>query len=97
MTCETNWMQQLWFINNPLAQHISGIIMPIFRSARPYMTAYGFQPLMCWLVSWEAGKQAVCSVQRMLFRALCRAVFLNRRAAASIIPGREIFSWNLSF
>jgi len=32
-----------------------------------------------------------------------RAVFLNRRAAAryralaSIIPGRERFSWNLSF
>ena len=26
-----------------------------------------------------------------------RATFLNRRAAASIIPGRERFSWNLSF
>jgi len=35
--------------------------------------------------------------------ALCRAVFLNCRAAApyralaSFIPGRERFSWNLSF
>jgi len=26
-----------------------------------------------------------------------RAVFLKRRALASIIPGRERFSWNLSF
>jgi len=43
MTCETNWMQQLWFINNQLAQHVSGITMPIFRSARPYITPHGFQ------------------------------------------------------
>jgi len=34
---------KLWFINNPLVQHILGIIMPIFRSARPNVTAYGFQ------------------------------------------------------
>ena len=34
---------KLWFINNPLAQHVSGVIMPIFRSARRYITAYGFQ------------------------------------------------------
>jgi len=47
---------------NPLAQHVSGIIMPIFRSARPYFTAYGFHHVMCWLVSWGAGKQAVCTV-----------------------------------
>jgi len=39
-------MQQLRFINNPLAQHVLGIIMPIFRSARPYITACGFQDLM---------------------------------------------------
>jgi hypothetical protein len=55
-------MQQLWFINNPLAQHVSGIIISIFRSARPYITAYGFQHLMWWLVSWGTGKQAVCTV-----------------------------------
>ena len=36
--------------------------MPIFRSARPYITAYGFQQLMCWMVSWEAGKLDVCTV-----------------------------------
>ena len=36
-------------------------------------------------------------------RSSCKAVFLNRRAVArhramaSIIPGREKFSWNLSF
>jgi len=42
-------MQQLWFINKPLTQHVSGTIVPIFRSGRPYTTAYGFQHLMCWL------------------------------------------------
>ena len=53
------WDQQcsrdnkLWFIVNPLAQHVSVIIMPIFRSVGPYITAYGFQHLMCSLVSWE--------------------------------------------
>jgi len=40
-------MQQLLFINNLLTQHVSGIIMPIFRSAGPNITAYGFQHLMC--------------------------------------------------
>jgi len=50
-------MQQLWFINRPLVQHVSGTIMPIFRSARPYITANGFQHLMCCLESWEAGRQ----------------------------------------
>jgi hypothetical protein len=39
-------MQQSWIINSPLAQHVSGTIMSIFRSARPYVTAYGFQHLM---------------------------------------------------
>jgi len=51
MICETNLMQLLWFINQHLAQHVSGTIMPIFRSARLYMTAYGFQHLVCWLVT----------------------------------------------
>jgi len=32
-----------------MTQHVSGTIMPIFRSARSYITAYGFQHLMCWL------------------------------------------------
>jgi len=50
-------MRQLLFINNLLSQHVSDIIMPIFRSARPYFTAYGFQHLMCWLVSWEAVRE----------------------------------------
>jgi len=36
-------MQQLLFINTPLAQLVSGIIMSIFRSASPYITSYGFQ------------------------------------------------------
>ena len=62
MICETNLMQQLWFSKQPLAQHVSGTIMSFFRSAGPYITAYGFQHLMCWLVSWEASKQALCTV-----------------------------------
>ena len=62
MVCETNVIQQLWFINQPLAQHVSGTIMTIFRSARPCIAAYGFQHLMCWLESWEAGRQVVCTV-----------------------------------
>ena len=36
-------MQQLRFINNTLTQHVSGTIMPIFRSARTYIAAYDFQ------------------------------------------------------
>ena len=62
MICETNLMHQLWFINQHLAQHVSGTIMPLFRSPKPYITAYGFQHLMCWLKSWEAGRQVVCTV-----------------------------------
>ena len=34
-------------LNNILVQRVSGIIMPIFRSVRPYNIAYGFQHLMC--------------------------------------------------
>jgi hypothetical protein len=35
-----------FFINNSLTQHVSGTTMPIFSSARLYIAAYGFQPLM---------------------------------------------------
>jgi hypothetical protein len=51
---------------------------------------FGFQSL------WQGFVQFLCL-------GLLRAVFLNRRAAAryralaSIIPGREKFSWKLSF
>ena len=43
MICETNLIQKLWFINKPLAQHVSGTIMSIFRSARLYNIGYAFQ------------------------------------------------------
>jgi hypothetical protein len=56
-------MQQIRFINDPLTQHVSGTIMPILRSARPYIAAYFFQHLSCWLEPWGAGKQAVCTVE----------------------------------
>ena len=35
----------VWFIDKPITQHVSGTIVPIFRSARLYTTAYGFQHL----------------------------------------------------
>jgi len=40
-------------------------LCPIFRGARPYITAYGFQHLMCSLVSWGAGSRpcALCRVE----------------------------------
>jgi len=34
-------------MNNLLPKHVSGILMPIFRSARQYIIAYGLQHLMC--------------------------------------------------
>ena len=36
-------MQQLWFIDKPMTQHVSGTIVSILRSAKLYITAYGFQ------------------------------------------------------
>jgi len=54
MICETNLMQQLWFINKPLTKHVSGIIMPIFRSSRTYITPCltaskdSNQRIKCW-------------------------------------------------
>ena len=38
-------MQQLWFIDKTITDHISGTVVPIFRSARLYTTACGFQHL----------------------------------------------------
>ena len=37
------------------------------------------------------------SIKVLQNRKLYRAVFLNQRVVTSIIPGREKFSWNLSF
>ena len=45
-----------------MTQHVSGTIVPIFRSARLYTTAYGFQHLKCWQESWHAGRLVVCTV-----------------------------------
>ena len=53
-------MQQLWFINNPMSQYVSGIIVPIFRRASPYITAYGFSAL------WKSVQNKVFSSDRML-------------------------------
>ena len=91
MMCETNYMQQLWFINSPLAQYVSGIIIAIFRSARPYNTAYGFQHLMCWLVSWDAWKQAVCTrctqPASQMLKTICRIYGLALLKMDIMMPG----------
>jgi len=36
-------MQQLWIIDEPIIQHVSDTIVPIFKSASLYTTVYGFQ------------------------------------------------------
>ena len=41
----------VWFINKSLTQHVSGTIVPIFRTARLYTTAYGFQHLIIIVAS----------------------------------------------
>ena len=38
-------MQQVWLIDKPVTQHVSGTIVPIFSSARLYTTAVEKQPL----------------------------------------------------
>jgi hypothetical protein len=57
--CEYTWIGNGKVENNPLAQHVSGIIMPIFRSARPYITAYGSQHLM--LLAGVLGVRKACN------------------------------------
>ena len=62
MICKTNLMQQLWFIDKLMKQYVLGTIVSIFRSAKLYTTAYGFQHLKCWQESWDARRQVVCTV-----------------------------------
>ena len=52
----------------PLAQHISGIIMPIIRSARPYVIAMVFNTI-CSV--WSLGMHAVCIVCSFLLKTIC--------------------------
>jgi len=46
--------------SSPLTQHVWGTTMPIFRSARLYIAAYGFQRLM--LLAGALGSRAEGSV-----------------------------------
>ena len=52
----------LMFFIKLLAQHVSGIIMPIFRRTRLCTTAYGFLHWLCWPWLCGAGTRAVCTV-----------------------------------
>jgi hypothetical protein len=67
MICETNLMQQLWFIKQPLAQHVSGTIMPIFREREAVYYRIWFPALNALagvLGSREAGR--VCCVEAVI-------------------------------
>jgi len=50
----------LTFIVKLLSQHVSGIIMPIFRKTRLCTTAYGVLHWLSWLWLCGAGTRAVC-------------------------------------
>jgi len=52
----TNFMQQLWIIDKPMTQHVSGIIVPIFRSARLYIWFSAFKVLAGVFGCWQAGR-----------------------------------------
>jgi len=55
------------FIIKFLSQHVSDIIMPIFRRTRLCTTAYGVPHWLCWLWLCGAGSWAVCTVWKLLF------------------------------
>ena len=72
MICETNLMPQSWFINQPLAQHVSGTIMPIFTSARPYTTVYGYPVTRNIKFKMKLLKVSVCSQDRQYTHTIYR-------------------------
>jgi len=49
------------FVTKLLSQHVSGIIMPIFRGTRLWITAYGVLHWLCWLWLCGVGLLAVCT------------------------------------
>ena len=53
----------LMFIIDHLAQHVSGIIMPIVRRTRLCTTTYGVQHWLCWLWSCGAGSKTLCTLR----------------------------------
>ena len=53
----------LMFIIKLLAQHVSGIIMPIIRRTRVCTAAYGVLHWSSWLWLCGAGTQAACTVK----------------------------------
>jgi len=56
-------MQQLQFIDKPMTQHVSGTIVPIFRSAILYTTAYGFRHLK--VLAWVLGRRVAGRVHSL--------------------------------
>jgi len=53
-----------------MTQYVSGTIVPIFKSARLYTTAYGFHHLMCWLETWAAASRS-CALCRGTGHTTC--------------------------
>jgi len=64
-----SWNRQdatnLVFIIKLLSQHVSGIIMPIFRRTWLCTTAYGVLHWVCWLWLCGAGTRAVRTAHPM--------------------------------
>ena len=90
-------MQHLRFINNPLTQHVLGTIMPVFRSARMYIAAYGFQHLILLagaLGSWEVGSvhcvEDVTSLVTSSTQCTLPASRLLKAAAATSSAGNHM-------
>jgi hypothetical protein len=54
--------------------------------ARLYITAYGFQHLMCWLKSRDAGRQVVCAVYRLFFDSASTLSAENQTICSNIQP-----------
>jgi len=59
----------LMFIVELLSQHVSGIVMPIFRRTRLSVTAYGVLHWLFCLWLCGAGTQAVCTVWRLFLES----------------------------
>ena len=68
----------LWFINNPLAHHVSGIIMPIFRSARPCVWFSALEVLAGVFGSRETGREHCVHTDRPTHLRVATPTALSR-------------------
>jgi hypothetical protein len=71
---ETNWMQQWWFIDIQLAQHVSGNFLPIFRNDRPRCSStFHTEHTVCASALWTTARQQLgCRKPQAVKNAVCR-------------------------